>query len=184
MATTERAVKLTYEDYCATPDDKRCELLNGDLMMVPAPNVKHQRILLRLVHKLGQFILDHELEELLPAPCDVVLSDTDVVQPDLLFVSRAREHAITAENVREAPDLVIEILSPSTADKDLGYKHEFYGRHGVNEYWVFDPTAETVAIHRQRDGVLELVDTLGRRGTLRTPFLRGLEIQLDEVLTG
>ncbi len=58
MATTERAVKLTYEDYCATPDDKRCELLNGDLMMVPAPNVKHQRILLRLAHKLGQFILD------------------------------------------------------------------------------------------------------------------------------
>ena len=180
----ERAVKLTYDDYCATPDDERCELLNGDLMMVPAPNVKHQRILLRLAHQLGQFILDHELGELLPAPCDVVLSDTDVVQPDLLFVSREREHTITAENVRGAPDLVIEILSPSTADQDLGYKHELYGRHGVNEYWVLDPMAETVAIHRQRDGVLELSDTPGRRDTLRTPLLKGLELQLDDVFPG
>ncbi len=180
----ERAVKLTYDDYCATPDDERCELLNGDLMMVPAPNVKHQRILLRLAHQLGRFILDHELGELLPAPCDVVLSDTDVVQPDLLFVSREREHTITAENVRGAPDLVIEILSPSTADQDLGYKHELYGRHGVNEYWVLDPMAETVAIHRQRDGVLELSDTLGRRDTLRTPLLKGLELQLDDVFPG
>ena len=68
MATTERAVKLPYEDYCA--HDTRFELLNGALMMVPAPNVKHQRILLRLAHKRGQFILDHEVGELLPAPCE------------------------------------------------------------------------------------------------------------------
>ena len=181
MATTERAVKLTYEDYCATPDDTRFELLNGDLMMVPAPNVKHQRILLRLAHRLGQFILDHGLGELLPAPCDVMLSDTDVVQPDLLFVSREREQTITAENVRGAPDLVIEILSPSTADKDLGYKHELYSRHGVLEYWVLDPMAETIAVHRQRDGVLELTDTFRRPDTLRTPLLKGLDLQLDDV---
>ena len=181
MATTERAVKLTYEDYCATPDDTRFELLNGDLMMVPAPNVKHQRILLRLAHRLGQFILDHELGELLPAPCDVMLSDTDVVQPDLLFVSREREQTITVENVRGAPDLVIEILSPSTADTDLGYKHELYSRHGVLEYWVLDPMAETIAVHRQRDGVLELTDTFRRPDTLRTPLLKGLDLQLDDV---
>ena len=184
MATTERAVKLTYEDYRATPDDTRFELLNGDLVIVPAPNVKHQRVLLRLARKLGQFILDHESGELLPVPCDVVLSDTDVVQPDLLFVSREREQTINIENVRGAPDLVIEILSPSTADKDLGYKHELYSRHGVDEYWVLDPVAETIAVHRQRDGVLKLTDTFGRRDTVRTPLLEGLDLRLDDVFPG
>ena len=181
MVTTERAVKLTYEDYCATPDDKRCELLNGDLMMVPAPNMRHQRVQRRLSYKLTQYIDDHALGELFFAPCDVVLSNTDVVEPDILFISRKREHLLTAENVRGAPDLVIEILSPSTAERDLGYKHELYGRHGVLEYWVLDPMAETVAAHRQRDGVLELTDTFGRADTLRTPLLKGLELQLDDV---
>ena len=76
---------------------------------------------------------------------------------------------------------MIEILSPSPADQNLGYKHELYGRHGVLEYWVLDPTAETVAVHRQRDGVLELTDTFGRRDTLRTPLLKGLELQLDDI---
>ena len=76
------------------------------------------------------------------APCDVVLSDTDVVQPDLLFVSRAREHLLGGgDNVRGAPDLVIEILSPATADRDRGYKRALYARHGVAEYWLVDPAA-------------------------------------------
>ena len=181
MATTDRAVKLTYEDYRVTPDEKRHELLNGDLMMVPAPNMKHQRVQAALGTRLNEFIRDHALGELFFAPCDVVLSDTDVVQPDLLFISREREHVLTIENVRGAPDLVIEIVSPSTAERDLGYKHELYGRHGVLEYWVLDPIAETVAVHRQRYGVLELTDTFGRRDTLRTPLLKDFELELDDV---
>ena len=181
MVTTERAVKRTYEDYCATPDDKRYELLNGDLMMVPAPNMRHQRVLARLGAKLRQFTEEHGLGELFFAPCDVVLSDTDVVQPDLLFISRAREHTLTDDNVRGAPDLVIEILSPSTANRDLGYKHDLYGRHGVLEYWIVDPMAENVAVHRQRDGRLELAETLGRQDTLRTTLLDGLQLKLDDI---
>ena len=85
----------------------------------------------------------------------MVLSDTDVVQPDLLFVSREHEHLLSSgEHVRGAPDLVVEILSPATADRDRGYKRELYGRCGVTEYWLVDPMAETVSIHRQRAGVL------------------------------
>ncbi len=181
MATTQRAVKRTYEDYCATADDKRYELLNGDLMMVPAPNRKHQGVLGRLHIELGRFTQEHGLGEVYVAPFDVVLSDTDVVQPDLLFISRAREHTITDENVRGAPDLVIEILSPSTADRDVGYKHDLYSRHGVLEYWIVDPMAETVAVHRQRDGRLELADTCGRRDSLGTALLEGLQIELDDI---
>ena len=114
----------------------------------------------------------------------MVLSNTDVVQPDLLFVSREREHLLSGgENVQGAPDLVIEILSPSTADKDQGVKHELYGRHGVTEYWLVDPIAETVSIHRQRGGVLAATHTFGRGQTLRSPLLASLELQLDDVFS-
>ena len=179
--TTQGGVKRTYKDYCATPDDERYELLNGNLMMVPAPNRKHQKVLSRLDRKLGDFTEEHGLGEVYVAPFDVFLSDTDVVQPDLLFISRAREHTLTDANVRGAPDLVIEILSPSTADRDLGYKRDLYGRHGVLEYWIVDPIGETVAVHQQRDGKLELAETVGRLDTLQTALLEGLQLKLDDI---
>ena len=181
MATTEHAVKRTYEDYRRTPDDRRYELLDGELMMVPAPNRKHQRILGTLYAELRRFTREHGAGEVFVAPFDVVLSDTNVVQPDVLFLSRAREHRSTEENVRGAPDLVIEILSPSTADRDLGYKHELYGRHGVLEYWIVDPVAETVAVHRQRHGRLECTGTFGRGESVGTAVLDGLALELDNI---
>ena len=181
MITPNPAIKFTLEDYKHTPDDKRYELLDGELIMAPAPNLGHQRIDMNLGSSLHAFVKERELGEVLSAPCDVVLSDTDVVQPDVLFISRAREHTLTDENVRGAPDLVIEILSPSTADRDLGYKHDLYSRHGVLEYWVVDPMAETVAVHRQRDGRLELAETFGRGDTLQTALLEGLQLKLDDI---
>ena len=180
--TTEAPVRQTYEDYCATPDDERYELINGRLMMMgPAPNTKHQKVLGRLYRKLGAFTEKHALGEVYVAPYDVYLSDTNVVQPDLLFISRTREDIVTEQNVRGAPDLVVEILSPSTAEKDLGEKHELYGKHGVLEYWIVDPVAETVAVHRQRVGRLEVAENLGRGDTLRTALLDGLQLKLDDV---
>ena len=152
--------------------------------MVAAPNLKHQRVSAALHAPLRQFIKDRALGTLLYAPCDVVLSDTDVVQPDLLFVSGEREHLLSdGEKVRGAPDLVIEILSPSSVETDRGAKHDLYGRHGVTEYWLVDPIAETVSIHRQRGGVLAAVDTFGREQTLRSPLLAGLELHLDDIFS-
>ena len=179
--TTEVHIRQTYKDYCATPDDERYELINGRLMMVPAPNTKHQKVLGSLHFELRRFTKEHALGEVYVAPYDVYLSDTDVVQPDLLFISRAREHIVTEQNVRGAPDLVIEILSPSTAEKDLGEKRDLYERHGVLEYWIVDPGAETVAVHRQGDRRLELAETLGRGSTLRTALLDGLQLRLDDI---
>ena len=115
------AVKLTCQDYCAAPADERYELLDGELFMVPAPNIKHQVVSAEIHTQLGRFIKDRGLGTLVYAPCDVRLSDNDVVQPDLLFVSREREHLLSGgQNVQGAPDLVVEILSPSTADRDRG----------------------------------------------------------------
>ena len=182
VATTQSAVKLTYEDYCATPADKRYELLDGELIMVPAPNLEHQRVQLELAAQLHRFIKDGALGELFIPACDVLLSDNDVVQPDLLFVSREREHLLSGgQNVHGAPDLVVEILSPGTARRDRGEKRALYGKHGVTEYWLVDPVTETVRIHRLQGEILIPTRTFGREETLRSPLLGGLALRLDDI---
>ena len=181
MATVQ-PVKFTYEDYRTAPADKRYELLGGDLVMVPAPNLKHQDVQSRLGRRLAQFIEERALGKFFFAPCDVVLADTDVVQPDLLFVSRERDHLLSnGDNVRGAPDLVVEILSAATAERDRGDKRALYARHGVAEYWLVDPAAETVWIHRPDAGALTVAHTFGREQTLRSPLLAGFELDLDDI---
>ena len=182
MATAQPVLKFTYEDYRTTPEDKRYELLDGDLLMTPAPNLKHQRVQRRLGSRLERFIEERALGELFFAPCDVVLSDHDVVQPDLLFVSRERAQLLSdGDAVRGAPDLVVEILSPATAGRDRGYKRALYARHGVAEYWLVDPADETIAVHRLQDGALAVAHTFGRGQTLRSPLLAGFELDVDAV---
>ena len=182
MATAQPVLKFTYEDYRTTPEDKRCELLDGDLLMTPAPNLKHQEVQFELAFQLGRFIKERVLGKFFFAPCDVVLSDHDVVQPDLLFVSRERAHLLSGgDAVRGAPDLVVEILSPATAGRDRGYKRALYARHGVAEYWLVDPADETIAIHRLREGALVVAHTFGRGQTLRSPLLAGFALDVDSV---
>ena len=182
MATAQPVLKFTYEDYRTTPEDKRYELLDGDLLMTPAPNLKHQEVQFELGIQLGRFIKERALGKFFFAPCDVVLSDHDVVQPDLLFVSREREHLLSGgDAVRGAPDLVVEILSPATAGRDRGYKHALYARYGVAEYWLVDPADETIAIHRLRGGALAVAHTFGRGQTLRSPLLDGFALELRDV---
>ena len=184
MATAHPALKFTYEDYRTAPPDKRYELLDGDLLLTPAPSIKHQRVQVRLGRRLAQFIEKRALGEFFFAACDVVLSDTDVVQPDLLFVSRERDRLLrNGENVRGAPDLVAEILSPATVDRDRGYKRTLYATHAVTECWLIDPDAETVEVHRLRDGVLEIAHTFGRGQTLHSPLLAGFEVDLHDIFS-
>jgi Uma2 family endonuclease len=184
VAAAHPALKFTYEDYRTAPPDRRYELLDGDLLLTPAPNLKHQRLQFRLGSRLGRFIEDRVMGELFFAPCDVVLSDTDVVQPDLLFVSRERQHLLSGgDNVRGAPDLVVEILSPATAERDRGYKRTLYAKHGVREYWLVDPAAETLSILRPRGGTLLVARTFGRAETLQSPLLAGFELDLDDIFS-
>ena len=184
MATAQPAVKLTYEDYCAAPADNRYELLDGELIMVPAPNLKHQVVSGKIYTPLSQFIEDQALGTLLYAPCDVLFSDNNVLQPDLLFVSREREHLLRdGQKVQGPPDLVVEILSPSTAERDRGSKLALYSRYGVTEYWVVDPVAETIQIHRLQGGTVVPTRSFGRGETLLSPLLPGLELHLDDIFS-
>ena len=155
MVDTKPTTKLTYEDYRKTPDDERWELLDGELVMAPSPNVPHQDISGTLFVLLKLFVDSAGLGRVFHAPLDVVLSETNVVQPDLLFVSHERADILTEANVQGAPDLVVEILSPSTTSRDWRIKLDLYAQHGVREYWVVDPNGQRVWVMSGGDGELE-----------------------------
>jgi len=173
--------KLTYADYLRTADDERYELLNGKLVTSPSPGEIHQYIRGRLFLQLGTFVYGRNLGRIYCSPFDVVLSETDVVRPDLLFVSSGRTGIITAENVEGAPDLVVEILSPATAECDGTTKLDLYARYGVREYWIVDPDARTVMLLWRGRGRFDVVGIYGAGQSLRSPTLRGLSMVLEEV---
>jgi Uma2 family endonuclease len=184
MALADLRHKLSYEDYVHFPDDgQRHEILDGEHYVTPAPVKKHQRISMRLGSRLHVFVDSRKLGEVLAAPFDVLLSPHDVVQPDLIFVSNQRASIFTDKNAKGAPDLVIEILSPSTRRVDEGIKLDRYEQLGVDESWMLDPDRETAKVYR-RDGnrfvlIAELSAAVG--DVLTTPLLPGLEIPLAEI---
>ena len=179
--TKEPKTKLTYRDYAKTPEDERWELINGDLYKVDTPNTAHQMTLSDLGFHLWTFVKAGDLGRVFARPTDVVLSDCDTVQPDLVFVSKARADIITRANIRGAPDLVVEILSPSTARRDWRDKFDLYKRHGVPEYWMADPAFRTVWVFVLREGAFEEAGRYGEGDTLVSPTLAGFELDLSEV---
>ena len=144
MESTVRkaAQKFTYQDYRSWPDDERWEIIEGEAWcMTPAPTTKHQGILIRLSSRIESHFFGKKCRPF-AAPTDVVLDDFNIVQPDILIV--CDENKITEANIQGAPDLVVEILSPSTGLKDRREKRAIYERFGVREYLLIDPVAELV----------------------------------------
>ena len=182
MTIPNPLIKFTYVDYLNAPEDKRYELLDGDLLMTPAPTEIHQRVATLLGWKVAQFVTENGLGRVYVAPFDVVLSDYDVVQPDLLFVSDGRAHIVTADNVRGAPDLVVEILSPSTAERDRTFKRSLYARHGVSDYWIVDTAARNVTVLLLREGGFGMAGMYGAGETLTSPALPGFALNVDDML--
>ena len=181
MATERSRIKFTYEDYKHTPEDKRYELLDGELIMVLAPRTAHQRTSRDILIPINTFVAENDLGEVFIAPCDVVLSDTDVVQPDLLFVSKERSHIINEDNIRGAPDLVIEILSPSTAQRDRTLKRTLYALHGVPEYWQADTDAKIAMVLTLDNGEYKVAGIYGEGQMLVSPLLQGFTLEIDKI---
>lgn len=180
MALAERH-QLTYEDYCLFPaDGRRHEVIEGEHYVTPAPYLRHQVIVTRLTRMLDDHVERAAIGVILTAPVDVVLSPTNVVQPDLVFVSAARRDVLTDANIQGAPDLVVEVLSPSTRRTDQTTKRKLYERFGVREYWLVDPDAESIDVLRRQGGafVTATVRTEGHGETLVSDLVPGLEIEL------
>ena len=181
MATQRSRIKFTYEDYRHTPDDKRYELLDGELIMAPAPRTAHQRTSRKIGNSLDTFVTENNLGEVFIAPYDVVLSNTDVVQPDLLFVSKERSYIINEDNIRGTPDLVLEILSPSTAQRDRTLKRTLYALHGVPEYWQADTDAKIAMVLTLDNGEYKVAGIYGEGQTLVSPLLQGFTLEVDRI---
>ncbi len=175
------AARLTYQDYLNTPDDERYELLNGELILVASPNMDHQDVVTNLGTHVSVFVREGDLGRLYFAPTDAILSDSEVVQPDLLFISKEREHIRTPANIQGAPDLIVEILSPSSARRDWGYKRELYAKHEVKEYWIVDPTNRVVFVMLLNDGVLDLEATYGEGDTVTSSTLEGFIVDVVDL---
>jgi Uma2 family endonuclease len=140
-----RQTKLTYEDYVHFPDDGRIhELIDGDHYVSPAPGTDHQRVSRRIQFQLYEQLEKPGLAEVFNAPTDVHLTEIDVVQPDLAVVDLTRKYIISAKKIDAAPELVVEIISDSTATRDLSLKRDLYQRAGVPEYWIVDPAEHEV----------------------------------------
>ena len=179
-----RSNQLTYEDYLLFPDDgKRHEIIDGDQCVTPAPRTKHQRISANLTVALVSFVKRRRMGLVLAAPSDVILSDENVVQPDLLFVSTARASIVTEDNIRGAPDLVVEIISETTRKKDEVTKRKLYERFGVQEYWVVDPELETVKIFRRTQQGYGRAVELSKEANdiLTTKLLTDFDLALTEI---
>jgi Uma2 family endonuclease len=177
-------IRYTWEDYLDFPDDgRRHELIGGERFVTPAPIRRHQQLSLRLAFALEAWLREHPVGEVYTAPLDVILSDVDVVEPDLLFVSNESAE-ILGKWVHGAPDLVIEILSAGTRRTDEVTKRHLYERVGVREYWIVDPELEAVKIYRrQADGGFPQVADLSREEghSLDTPLLPGFALSLAEL---
>jgi Uma2 family endonuclease len=177
--------KLTYEDYLLFPEDgRRHELIDGEHFVTPAPSQKHQTASINLGYFFVDFLRRNRLGRIFAAPFDVVLTNQDVVQPDLVFFSKERAEVLkNLKNAQGAPDLAIEILSRGTRERDETRKLRLYERFGVREYWLVDPGPETVRLYRREGGHLVLAQELAaaRGDFLETPLLPGLRIPLAEV---
>jgi Uma2 family endonuclease len=184
MATFARPEKLTYQDFLLLPEDgRRHELIGGEHLVTPSPSWDHQSILANLLLILGPFVKRRKLGRMAVAPMDVVLSAEDVVEPDLFFIAETRSGIIGKAAVHGAPDLVIEILSPSTRRRDEVLKRALYERVGVAEYWIVDPEEKTVAVHRANPSGLRRVAHLAAAAgdSLESPLFPGLSFQVAEI---
>ncbi len=182
MLPERRTVELlTVEDYRATPEGTRYQLIEGELIMSPSPNTHHQAIIWNLSQIFGRYLQSKPPGRVFLAPFDVYLSDHDVVQPDLLFISHSRLGQLKDDGFYGAPDLVIEVLSPSTAQLDKKTKRVLYARAGVKELWLVDPLLLQIQRYDFARDTAKPVQLIEEAETFATPLLPGLSLAAAEI---
>jgi Uma2 family endonuclease len=179
---TQPTTGLTYDDLQSFPEDNlRRELIDGELIVTAAPSTRHQKAVVALVVRLDRYREEHG-GEVFPAPTDVYFSQSNVVEPDVLFVKQENVARVEKRFVRSAPDLVVEVSSPTTRKLELVRKLELYERFSVPEYWYVDLDADRVESYRLQGGRYGAPVFLGRGEILESPQLPGLRIEIDDVL--
>jgi Uma2 family endonuclease len=179
---TEVIPKLTYEQFRQLPDNgKRYELIHGEVHLTPAPTTRHQFILRNLSISLGIYLAHDPHGEIAFAPLDVRLGEDTALQPDLIFVSNARATIIQESFIEGAPDLVVEILSPSTAAHDRATKLSIYAGAGVKEVWLIDSQVKTVEVLKLQGKKYFVDATLAGDHVLTSSLFPGWQLPLKDL---
>lgn len=181
MATTELLEKLvTYAEYKAldVDDNFLYELLDGELVQKSAPSPRHQKVLAELYDVVKAHVKANDLGTVLFAPVDVFLNEYNAPQPDLVFVAKAREALITDDGIMGAPDLVVEIISPSSVRRDRYDKMRIFKRFALPEVWLIDPANRSVEVHVLTGGEYELASFAAETGEVRSKALPELKVDV------
>lgn len=174
---------LTYKDLDETPDDGRWyEILSGEMIVSPAPILKHQELVTRLAVLFYNFVVAHRLGVVYGAAPNVRLSPYDIVQPDIVYVSEGRAAILQGLMIEGAPDLVVEVFSPSTRQLDQARKAATYAAFGVREYWMVDPELESIVVQELVDRAYRLVPQ--EAGFARSVVLDGLVVDVAALFAG
>jgi len=173
-------VVLTYRDFEALPaDGRRYELHDGELVVTAAPGTPHQRLVGRLFRLLQQHVEEHQLGEVFVSPIDCILSDTTVVEPDLVYVESARSSLVSRRGIEGPPTLAVEILSRSTMQIDRGAKLQLYARHGIPHYWIVDPDERRIEAYVLTEGAFHAFARLSGADRAVLPPFSELTIAAD-----
>jgi len=164
------------------PSGPLVEIIGGELFLIPSPSLNHQRISRRLASIIMQYVEQHELGEVFYAPVDIVLSDENIVVPDLIFISKEHANILHPKSIQGAPDLIIEILSENKT-ADLMYKKDIYEKYGVSEYWIIDPKSRQIMIYvsEKTKKQFKALHIFKEQDVIRFSTISGLEIPVLEI---
>ncbi|MBU1487842.1 Uma2 family endonuclease [bacterium] len=179
----KKRANFTYEDYLIWDigPDKRYELIGGEILMVPSPDMFHQTVSIEIEFRIKQLLEKTGLGRVFDAPCDVVLSSENIVQPDIIFIARENLSIITKENIKGSPDLLIEIISKKSAQRDRIIKKRLYEKRGVKEYWLVDPDRKEIEVLTLKEGVYEIYGLFKGSDMLTSSVLEGFCLKVGEV---
>lgn len=180
MPLAQKKVIFTYQDLQNwEPDNYRHEIIEGEHFMTPSPSTYHQRIVGKLYNILYDHVEQHDLGELFIAPIDVVFHEIDVFVPDLVFVRKENSLIIGEKNIQGAPDLIIEVMSPSSVSRDKEMKYKRYAYYGVKEYWIVDMNKKLVEIYDLEEN--KLVNVIPQKQKLNSPMFEDLNLELSRI---
>lgn len=181
-ALAERHSKRwTYDDYARLDEEQRYEIIGGELLMAPGPDLLHQDWSGDLYRRIDAFVRQRQLGKVYYAPVDIVLDAENVVQPDLLFIARANSSIMQTRGIFGAPDLVVELISPSSVRRDRYVKRALYARFGVKEFWLVDPANRALEVWKLQNHQFELHCMVEEKGKVTSVVLPGFEFDLSEI---
>jgi len=182
MLAVEKKKKYTADDYMMLEEGAPFQLINNELNMSPSPLMIHQLILGEFYDELKSFVKKQENPGLVVLPpMDIHFDDGNIYQPDLIYITKERISEIVKDRIEGAPDLVLEILSPSTAYYDLRQKKNIYEKYGVKEYVVIDPIEQSAELYILKDGIYHMHQKTQKDGHLNSVLLQGFSMDLSKL---